>query len=266
MKRILQNSKKYVPTYKPVNLPEPGTINLTKSYYHSPNYQENFQDFQLEHVTIGDTLLNSATTKPDHLAMDFLAEKNSDSKSSYTWSELLNSSLQLASALKKYGLKKQDRVAVWAPNLSNWPVIQMACSLAGFILVPMNPLYTKHESDFVIKNTGPKAIFTIPNLRGIQPYHKHLESHTDILQVYDYKNLFNAEKDHLKHANCVDYTEFLNSGCDSGNFFNDATPEDTVLIGHTSGTTGKPKGAKISHFSLANQGKFGHLWRIPKIH
>jgi len=260
MKRILKTSKHSVPTlykpptYQPVSLPPPGTINLEKSYYHSPNYQKNFQDFQLDYATLGDTLLHSATTKPDHTAMDFLAEKNS-----YTWGELLTSSLQLASALKKYGLKKSDRVAVWMPNLSSWPVIQMASSLGGFVLVPMNPLYTKHESDFVIKNTQPKAIFTIPNLRGIQPYSKHLESHPDVLQVYDYQNMFNSEKDELKRENCVDYNDFMNSGCNSGNFFNDATPDDTVLIGHTSGTTGKPKGAKISHFSLANQGKFGGM-------
>ena len=71
--------------------------------------------------------------------------------------------------------------------------------------------------------------------------------------------MFNSEKDELKRDNCVDYNEFMNSGCNSGNFFNDATPDETVLIGHTSGTTGKPKGAKISHFSLANQDKFGGM-------
>ena len=130
MKRILKTSKQRIPSwhppnytppnYQPVNLPPPDTLNLTKSYYQSPNYQSNFKDFQLDHVTIGETLLHSAITKPDHLAMDFLAEK-----SSFTWSELLTSSLKLASALKKHGLKKQDRVLCLS-------FVQILCLSVGY--------------------------------------------------------------------------------------------------------------------------------------
>ncbi|MFF7370456.1 AMP-binding protein [Streptomyces tricolor] len=151
---------------------------------------------------------------------------------------------ELARALAAGGVAKGDRVGIWAVNCPEWVLVQYATARIGAIMVNINPAYRTHEVEYVLKQAGVSLLFA--SLR-----HK----------TSDYRAM--AEQ---VRGDCPGLREIVYFGDPSWEaLLGRATPEvsypelscdDPINIQYTSGTTGFPKGATLSHHNILNNGYF----------
>ncbi len=201
-------------------------VRLERSYFPAQT------DTPFEPQTLGDLLRRSAGAWPDSPALREIFVDGSSGRS-WTYSEFLADSLRLAEVLTARH-KQGSRVAVWAPNIPEWPLMEFALAFAGVTLVTVNPSYQPRELEFVLKQSGAEAIYFIDEFRGNQM-----------------KAIADAVCDRLpqiKHR--------INLANPDALFGGERAPlpeisiDDEAQIQYTSGTTGFPKGAQLHHRGL----------------
>jgi fatty-acyl-CoA synthase len=167
-----------------------------------------------------------------------------------TYRELADRVDQVARGLMSLGLRTGDRVGMWSPNNAEWVYIQFAAAKAGLILVNINPAYQTEELRYALDQSGCRALvaakaFKTSDYAGmiaeVRPSLPHLE-HIILLETPDWDSL-------LASADMVAPHELAARG-------QTLTNRDPVNIQYTSGTTGFPKGATLSHRNLLNNGYF----------
>src|SRR4051794_35517352 len=168
----------------------------------------------------------------------------------WTYAELDADVDALARGLLALGIEKGDRVGIWAPNCAEWTVVQYATAKVGAILVNINPAYRTHELAYVLNQSGLRLLFSAESFKG-SDYRAMLEevrhdAHalTDVvfLGTQDWAAL-EARGEGLPESAVRDRMAGL-------------TPGDPINIQYTSGTTGFPKGATLSHRNILNNGFF----------
>jgi fatty-acyl-CoA synthase len=183
----------------------------------------------------------------------------------WTYAELLQRSEQIAKGLLALGLPKQSRIGIYAPNCKEWLLTQMAASLADLILVNINPAYQTRELAHALNKVGVSALVMTPGfktsnyielLNHIDPSLANQESTTlNLPNIPTLKNIIiigeKKEKgmmnfDDLYHMNSDEYHDRTQAV----NF------DDPTNIQFTSGTTGNPKAATLSHFNIVNNGYY----------
>ncbi|GLZ15793.1 AMP-binding protein [Actinomadura sp. NBRC 104425] len=207
---------------------------LTESYW--PGEQgEDIWD-----VTIGDLLRNAATTVPDRLALVDAVEDPS-ARRTWTYAELLADAERAARALLAR-FSPGDRVAIWAPNSADWIILQQGISLAGLIIVALNPAYRSFEMEYALKQSGAAGLV-----------------HADSYRGFDMRAVIDEIRPNLPELREVisfsDFAAFLDSGSPETELPR-VTPTDPIQIQYTSGTTGFPKGALLHHKGLVNEARF----------
>ncbi len=153
-----------------------------------------------------------------------------------------------ALALLADGVEQGDRVGIWAPNCAEWIVLQYATARVGAILVNVNPSYRQHELDFVLRQSGQSLLFYAPGFKGV-PYRPLVEA---------------ADAPGLRAAielGSSDWETFVDRGAGvaaAALAEREAalTFDQPINIQYTSGTTGFPKGATLSHHNILNNGYF----------
>jgi fatty-acyl-CoA synthase len=189
-------------------------------------------------LTMGDALRQAAAAHPDRVALVAGTPDPADRRQ-WTYAELVELSEQVAKALL-VRFQPGERVAVWAPNIPEWVMMEYGCAMAGVILVTVNPSYQAEELAYVLNQSGSSGIFLLPEFRG-NPMVRHLEkAQADCAQLREVI-LF------------TEWDEFLASG-DAGAALPEVQPTDACMIQYTSGTTGFPKGALLHHRGLVNNG------------
>ena len=166
---------------------------------------------------------------------------------------------RLARALLASGVTKGERVGIWAPNCAQWTVVQYATAKIGAILVNINPSYRTHELEFVLKQAGISAVFLAESFKTSDYVAMLDEVRPSCPGVRD-SYVFGQDSWHelLGRAEEVDPEEVaeVQAGLD---------PHDAINIQYTSGTTGFPKGATLSHRNILNNGYFvGELCRYTE--
>ena len=176
----------------------------------------------------------------------------------WTWGELGRRVDDLAAGLLTLGLERGDRVGIWAPNRYEWTLAQFATAKAGLVLVNVNPAYRRAELEYAMNKVECKALILAPALKtsnyleiasglvkaGKLPHLKHVirlgaEKTPGMLNFDDVAQAGgNAEK--MKLAELGPKLQF----------------DDAINIQFTSGTTGHPKGATLSHHNILNNGYF----------
>ncbi|WP_225825261.1 AMP-binding protein [Streptomyces naphthomycinicus] len=189
--------------------------------------------------TIGADLDRAVATWPDREAL-----VDVESGRRWTYAEFGAAVGELARALMAGGIAKGDRVGIWAVNCPEWVLVQYATARIGAIMVNINPAYRTHEVEYVLKQAGVRLL--VASLR-----HK----------TSDYRAM--AEQ---VRGKCPELREIVYIGDPSweallGRAAPDvAYPElscdDPINIQYTSGTTGFPKGATLSHHNILNNGYF----------
>jgi fatty-acyl-CoA synthase len=185
----------------------------------------------------------------------------------WTYSELRSRSDAFASGLLALGLEPGDRVGIWAPNCAEWTIAQFATAKAGLILVNINPAYRVSELEHVLRTVGCRALITaarfktndyIAMIREIVP---ELGGGFGELRSARLPQLQYVISIAGKHDGCLAFDWISERGRQVGNRWLDAVAatvqmDDAVNIQFTSGTTGLPKGATLSHHNLINNAFF----------
>ncbi len=166
----------------------------------------------------------------------------------YTYAEFGEAVDRLAGGLLAAGLAKGDRVGVWGPNRAEWALVQYATARAGVILVNINPAYRLSELQYALAQSGCRWIFAAQELKGssfvemvsrVRPQLPELE-----------RAVFFETPDWEELASGDGFTGDLRAHADELDF------DDPINIQYTSGTTGFPKGATLSHHNILNNGYF----------
>ncbi|MEO0436108.1 MAG: AMP-binding protein [Pseudomonadota bacterium] len=188
-------------------------------------------------LTIGAALREAATEAPDQIAL-VAGSPDPALRRQWTYSELLTEAETAARSLLER-FEPGDRVAVWAPNVPEWVILEYACGLAGVVLVTVNPSYQPHELAYVLRQSKAAGIFLLPEFRG-NPMQTHLMAVRDqcpdlkeIILLSDWENFLSEARERQLPA---------------------VTADQACMIQYTSGTTGFPKGALLHHRGLVNNG------------
>ncbi|WP_404380052.1 AMP-binding protein [Knoellia locipacati] len=155
---------------------------------------------------------------------------------------------RLAKGLLAAGFEKGDRVGIWAPNCAEWTVVQYATAKVGVILVNINPAYRSHELGYVLGQAGIRGLFTARSFKN-SDYVAMIEEVRgecpDLEQVWVLGE--DTWADLVAGAELVSDERLQMVGAE-------LDPRDPINIQYTSGTTGFPKGATLSHHNILNNG------------
>ena len=187
-------------------------------------------------------------TSDAHADRDALVEVMTGRR--WTWSELRTAVDEVAAALLAEGVQKGDRVAIWAPNCAEWVLVQFATATVGAILVTVNPAYRLHELKYVLQQSTVRMVVATPTSGG-SDYAAMLAAVTPEVPSVQRVVLIGTDG----------WSEFVAAGrdidADAITEARDATsPDDPINIQYTSGTTGSPKGATLSHRNILKNGHF----------
>jgi fatty-acyl-CoA synthase len=190
-------------------------------------------------TTVGGILRAAAAAGPDMLAM-VAGMPDPGARRRWTYAQLLADAEQAARALTAR-FAPGERLAVWAPNLPEWVILEFAASMAGLVLVTVNPALRPAELAYVLNQSGAAGIFLVPEFRS--PMAEFLEEvRPDVPALREV-------------AYFTDWAEFLASAPAQA-VLPDVRPDDIAQIQYTSGTTGFPKGAELHHRGLTNNARF----------
>jgi fatty-acyl-CoA synthase len=210
-----------------------------------PSYSSGSSEVPLLGDTIGDNFDRTVLDFPDR---DALVDRAAGKRWSYR--ELAAEVNGLALGLLDLGIAKGHRVGIWAPNCAEWTFTQYATAKIGAILVNINPAYRSHELEYVLNQAGIRLIVAAEKFK-----------------TSDYAGMIEQAKPkcpELEHVVLIG-GEAWNSLLDKGRQGDPATlaqqqaslsADDRINIQYTSGTTGFPKGATLSHHNILNNGFF----------
>ena len=208
--------------------------NLTKANFHA------VQDIPIQNISIGELLAKTAHANKYQEALVEITLSGTVGRR-WSYQALYEDSLRLAYALASR-FEKGSKIVIWSPNSPEWVLVEYATSLAGIILVTANPSLQEKELRYILEKSSAVALFLVTEFRGnpmlkigIQAT-KGNSSIREIIEITDHNRLFRNDQ--------VNKTLPI------------VLPEDPAQIQYTSGTTGFPKGAMLSHLGLLNNANF----------
>ncbi|MDG5500558.1 AMP-binding protein [Marinobacter sp. BGYM27] len=229
-----------------------------------PSYTSGTSEKPLIGMTIGDMFDRTAERFPDNDALIALHQNIR-----WTYREFQQKVNQCARALLAIGVKPGDRVGIWSPNRYEWTVTQFATAKAGAILVNINPAYGIHELEYALNLAGTRFVVTAdsfkasnyramfcelaPELKTCAPGQLKAE------RVKQLEGVINMAEE--RHDGMWSWQDFMARADDVSQaqldkVQSDLQFDDPINIQFTSGTTGAPKGATLSHHNILNNGYF----------
>ncbi|PWU58230.1 AMP-binding protein [Micromonospora globispora] len=219
-----------------------------------PSYASGISDTPLLGDTIGANLARAVEAYPDREALV-------DCPSGRRWSyaELGAAVDELARGLLAAGVAKGDRVGIWAPNCPEWVLVQYATAAIGAIMVNINPAYRRHELEYVLNQSGVGVLVSSPGYKS-SDYRGMIEQvRGDCPGLRTVVYIGESSWDDLVAGGASGPPERLVARAA------ELSCDDPINIQYTSGTTGFPKGATLSHHNILNNGFFvGELVRYTE--
>ena len=221
-------------------------------------------DVPLLEETIGENFERVVAQFPLHDALIEAAPVPGADARRWSYTKLNDDVDRLGRALLALGVAKGERVGIWSPNCAEWTILQYATAKIGAVLVNVNPSYRSHELEFVVEQNGMRMLVAAPSDRNsdyvgmarqalaVCPDLRELVFLPDFeLEGLDAgvplgdQELTYAEL--LKRADAVGHSVLKTrmAGLD---------PHDAINLQYTSGTTGFPKGATLTHHNILNNG------------
>ncbi len=168
----------------------------------------------------------------------------------WTYAELDADVDRLARGLLAAGVAKGDRVGIWAPNCAEWTLVQYATAKAGAILVNVNPAYRTHELAYALQQSGTSLLVSAESFKtsDYRAMVEEVRSSGDALPL-----------ERVVYLGTDEWTTLVSGGDDLPETalpdrMSTLEPGDPINIQYTSGTTGYPKGATLSHRNILNNG------------
>ena len=211
------------------------------------SYASGSSDVPLIGRTIGEDLSRTVDRFRDREALvDLPAGRR------WTYGELDVAVDQLASGLLEMGLSKGDRAGIWSPNRAEWVLVQFATARLGVILVNINPAYRSHELQYVLNQAAVRVLIAARSHKT-SDYVAMIDEVRDRCPALETVVLLGSPEWESLATMRVDTDALVARGATLGF-------DDPINIQYTSGTTGFPKGATLSHHNILNNGFFvGHL-------
>jgi len=221
-------------------------------------------DVPLLEETIGENFERVVAQFPLHDALIEAAPVPGADARRWSYTKLNDDVDRLGRALLALGVAKGERIGIWSPNCAEWTILQYATAKIGAVLVNVNPSYRSHELEFVVEQNGMRMLVAAPSDRNsdyvgmarqalaVCPDLRELVFLPDFeLEGLDAgvplgdQELTYAEL--LKRADAVGHSVLKTrmAGLD---------PHDPINLQYTSGTTGFPKGATLTHHNILNNG------------
>ncbi len=246
-------------------------------------WQAESEGIDLLDMTIGDLLDRRADELPTQEAIVYSCypEFGDALNLRWTYQEYRERANQVARGLMALGLHKGDHIAVWAVNLPEWLLLEMAAAKAGLVLVTVNPVLRAHEVEYILKQGDVQALFFMARIRDhdcldtvrsmTTPGAHNGEVSSERLPMLRYVSLLGAPPAGLLEQDGWRPTLFQEM-VSGGTQVSDAALEerqasvqarDPAQIQYTSGTTGFPKGAVLHHYGILNNMMlFAHRWGL----
>jgi fatty-acyl-CoA synthase len=235
-------------------------------------WQAERSGFALLDTTVGDLLDLRAAEIPNKEAVVYSGYPEFGGLLDIRWSYAVYRARAeaVAQGLMALGLQKGDHLAVWAANLPEWLLLQMAAAKAGLVLVTINPALRAQEVEYIVRQGDIQALFFMARVRDhdclatiralVTPGERNGELSSERLPRLRYACLLGAAP-----AGLLDqsewrpalFSEMVAGGAsvsveDLRERQASVQPQDTAMIQYTSGTTGFPKGVMLSHSSIIN--------------
>ena len=194
-------------------------------------------------------------TIPENLAATVKAHPNVEALVSchqgvrYTYASFYEAVQRCATGLLALGLERGDRLGLWSPNYAEWVITQYATAEIGVVLVNINPAYRTHELAYALNQSGCRALIAAPSF-ATSDYRAMTEAVRAEVPSLEFTIFFWSEAWDVLAAGNADYQTELEAIRAS------LSPDDPINIQYTSGTTGFPKGATLSHRNILNNGYF----------
>ena len=229
-----------------------------------PSFVSGTSDRPLLYRTVDGVLKAAAAEHPQRAALvvPFQARR-------WTFAEFDREVERVARGMAGCGLKAGERIGIWAPNGAEWILTMFGAARAGLILVNINPAYRSHELEFVLRAVGARALVfasrfkssdyaailsaLIPELDSAAPGELRCAALPELkllVQLGEERRRGTLSFEELIAAGRQvdgDHMAAIQKGLDADQVFN---------IQFTSGTTGSPKGATLTHFNIVNNGFF----------
>ena len=223
---------------------------MPKSKNNLAEWVGDLSEANIAQISIGELLSEAAQKYPDSEALVY-AHQPDIKEQRWTYAELDTVSTNLAKGFLDLGLSQGDAVGVWGPNHPEWIIIEYALAKAGLKLVTLNPLYKAKELIFALNTSQVVTLVhaqTIPNI--------------DVDEI-----IFEVKKDVPSLAHTLNFHEDLQILIDAGEkkefLLQPPKPSEVFMIQYTSGTTGVPKAAQMTHQGLITTSRNSHIrWNI----
>lgn len=213
-------------------------------------------------ITIADAFDQAVT---NYLENDALISRHQGIRWNYT--ELKDEVEKCAKAFMAIGVEKGDRVGIWSPNCAEWLLVQLATAKFGAILVNINPSYRLNELEYALSQSGCSVIVIAEKFKSSDYLQMVMELIPEVQQAND--GMFSSQKlpqlntiiflGEIDHQGIISWAQFMTMGKgvqdeELRTAQSSLTFDEPINIQYTSGTTGYPKGATLSHHNILNNG------------